>query len=73
MDWRIPAVILIVIVATTIFVVILRNNQRRTDQAREEAVARGETDRKSPNLTVAYLVIGGALVVVGAVMLTTGH
>ena len=73
MDWRIPAVILIVIVATAIFVVILRTNQRRTDQAREEAVAKGETERKSPNLTVAYLAIGGALVLVGVIMLTTGH
>lgn len=73
MDWRIPAVILIVVVATAIFVAILRSNQSRTDKNREEAVARGETERKSPNLTVLYFVVGGAFLVVGAIMLGTGH
>jgi large-conductance mechanosensitive channel len=73
MDWRIGAVILIVIVATIVFVMILRTNQQRTDKNREEAVARGETERKSPNLTLLYFVIGGAFLVVGAIMLTTGH
>jgi large-conductance mechanosensitive channel len=73
MDWRILAVILIIVVATAIFVVILRNNQRRTDENHQAAVERGETERKSPNLTVLYLLIGGAFLVVGAIMLGTGH
>ena len=72
-ELRIAAVVLIIVVATAIFVLILRNNQRRTDKNREEAIARGETERKSPNLTVWYFVIGGALLVAGAVMLATGH
>jgi large-conductance mechanosensitive channel len=72
-DWRILAVIAVVVVATAIFVVILRSNQRRTDENREAAVARGETERKSPNLTVLYFLVGGAFLVVGAIMLGTGH
>ena len=73
MDWRIPTVILVIVVATAILVVILRSNQRRTDRNRAEAVARGETNRKSPNLTLAYFVVGGAFLIVGAIMVGTGH
>jgi len=73
MDWRILAVVLVIVVATAIFVVILRTNQRRTDENREAAVERGETLRKSPNLTVLYLLVGGAFLVVGAIMVGTGH
>ncbi len=69
MDWRILAIILVIAVATAIFVVILRSNQRRIDEGRAEAVERGETVRKSPNLTLLYFAVGGAFLVIGAYML----
>lgn len=69
MDPRIPAIIVIILVATAIFVVILRSNQRRIDEGRAQAVERGETVRKSPNLTLLYFAVGGAFLVVGAFML----
>ncbi len=69
MDWRIPAVLLIIAVATVIFVVILRSNRARDERGHAEAEARGETIRKTTNLTVLYLVVGAAFLVAGAFML----
>lgn len=74
MDWRLGAIVLVIAVATVIFVLILRANRRRDQRGRAEAEARGEdVSRKGPNLTVLYLLVGAAFLVVGVVLVATGR
>ncbi|HEY4152067.1 MAG TPA: hypothetical protein VGM38_01980 [Pseudolysinimonas sp.] len=57
---------LVGLVAVGMFVWILRSDAARVRKARAEADARGEPQPKArPSLTLVYLVVGAAFVIVG--------